>query len=69
MRGHLSGSQGIEGNKKDTYVQQPKEVQFPMIFGAVGEEEEEPDPPEQVEMSACSAEVRCVPCARHIATR
>jgi len=36
MRGYLSGSQGIEGNKKDTYVQQPKEVQFPMIFGAVG---------------------------------
>jgi len=25
--------------------------------------------PEQVEMSACSEEVRCVPCARHTATR
>jgi len=24
--------------KKETYVQQPKEVQFPMVFGAVGGE-------------------------------
>jgi len=36
MRGNLSGSQGNEGNKKESYVQQPKEVQFPMIFGAAG---------------------------------